>query len=182
MQDIAEVAATALTADGHQRKAYSLTGPRLLSFSDIAGESSAATGRDIRPDGGAVAPQRPYNPAPQTRRLRQLPLPAHPGGYATGTRPPLCPRRSQQQGRSRSRTLRSTPAEHAVSSEKYEPASPAQNCNTSPTLSVDVDGKRFAYREFGPSTGVPVVFLHHFTRSSTTGTRVSSTESHRNVA
>ena len=30
-------------------------------------------------------------------------------------------------------------------------------------MSVDVDGTRFAYREFGPSTGVPVVFLHHFT-------------------
>jgi len=40
---------------------------------------------------------------------------------------------------------------------------PPRTANTSPTLSVDVDGKRFAYREFGPSTGVPVVFLHHFT-------------------
>ena len=35
--------------------------------------------------------------------------------------------------------------------------------NTSPTMSVDVNGTRFAYREFGPSTGVPLVFLHHFT-------------------
>ena len=40
---------------------------------------------------------------------------------------------------------------------------PPRTANTSPTLSVDLDGKRFAYREFGPSTGVPVVFLHHFT-------------------
>ena len=33
----------------------------------------------------------------------------------------------------------------------------------SPTAFIDVDGTPFAYREFGPSTGVPVVFLHHFT-------------------
>jgi pimeloyl-ACP methyl ester carboxylesterase len=33
----------------------------------------------------------------------------------------------------------------------------------SPTSYIDVDGTSFAYREFGPSTGVPLVFLHHFT-------------------
>ena len=38
-----------------------------------------------------------------------------------------------------------------------------RSANSSPTMSVDVDGTRFAYREFGPNTGVPVVFLHHFT-------------------
>jgi hypothetical protein len=38
-----------------------------------------------------------------------------------------------------------------------------RGANTSPTMSVDVNGTRFAYREFGPRTGVPVVFLHHFT-------------------
>ena len=38
-----------------------------------------------------------------------------------------------------------------------------RSANTSPTMGVDVGGTRFAYREFGPSTGVPVVFLHHFT-------------------
>jgi pimeloyl-ACP methyl ester carboxylesterase len=37
------------------------------------------------------------------------------------------------------------------------------SANTSPTMSVDVGGTRFAYRQFGPDTGVPVVFLHHFT-------------------
>lgn len=31
------------------------------------------------------------------------------------------------------------------------------------TKAVGVGGTRFAYREVGPSTGVPVVFLHHFT-------------------
>ena len=32
-----------------------------------------------------------------------------------------------------------------------------------PTHSVDVDGVRFAYREVGANSDVPVVFLHHFT-------------------
>jgi pimeloyl-ACP methyl ester carboxylesterase len=31
------------------------------------------------------------------------------------------------------------------------------------TKTVAVDGTPFAYREVGPATGVPVVFLHHFT-------------------
>ena len=45
-------------------------------------------------------------------------------------------------------------SQHAITS---------RSANTSPTKGVVVDGTRFAYREFGPSTGVPVVFLHHFT-------------------
>lgn len=32
-----------------------------------------------------------------------------------------------------------------------------------PTATIDVHGVRFAYRELGPTGGVPVVFLHHFT-------------------
>jgi pimeloyl-ACP methyl ester carboxylesterase len=32
-----------------------------------------------------------------------------------------------------------------------------------PTRTIDVGGIPFAYRELGPKTGVPVVFLHHFT-------------------
>jgi pimeloyl-ACP methyl ester carboxylesterase len=31
------------------------------------------------------------------------------------------------------------------------------------TKTVEVEGTPFAYREVGPTTGVPVVFLHHFT-------------------
>ncbi|MDX6256262.1 MAG: hypothetical protein QOJ11_2596 [Frankiales bacterium] len=31
------------------------------------------------------------------------------------------------------------------------------------TKSVEVEGTPFAYRELGPTTGIPVVFLHHFT-------------------
>jgi pimeloyl-ACP methyl ester carboxylesterase len=33
------------------------------------------------------------------------------------------------------------------------------------TETVEVGGTSFAYREVGPTTGVPVVFLHHFTAS-----------------
>jgi pimeloyl-ACP methyl ester carboxylesterase len=34
---------------------------------------------------------------------------------------------------------------------------------TVPTRTIDVNGVPFAYREYGPESGVPVVFLHHFT-------------------
>ena len=34
---------------------------------------------------------------------------------------------------------------------------------TAPTQTIDVGGTRFSYREFGPHTGVPLIFLHHFT-------------------
>ncbi|TDE02578.1 NAD(P)H-binding protein [Jiangella asiatica] len=45
--DIADVAAAALTEDGHTGRVYELTGPRLLTFADAVGEISEATGRDI---------------------------------------------------------------------------------------------------------------------------------------
>lgn len=38
-----------------------------------------------------------------------------------------------------------------------------RTASSSPTMHIDVNGTRFAYREFGPATGVPVLFLHHFT-------------------
>src|SRR4051795_1343934 len=34
---------------------------------------------------------------------------------------------------------------------------------TAPTRTITVGGTRFAYRELGPRTGVPLVFLHHLT-------------------
>ena len=34
---------------------------------------------------------------------------------------------------------------------------------STPTKTIDVDGTAFTYRELGEQTGVPVVFLHHFT-------------------
>lgn len=46
--DIADAAVAALTSDRHVNTLYELTGPRLLTFADVAGELSAATGRPIR--------------------------------------------------------------------------------------------------------------------------------------
>jgi len=34
---------------------------------------------------------------------------------------------------------------------------------TAPTRTIELDGIPFAYREFGPGNGAPLVFLHHFT-------------------
>ncbi|MEM6365309.1 MAG: NmrA family NAD(P)-binding protein, partial [Planctomycetota bacterium] len=48
VDDIAEVAFVALTQDGHDGEIYEVTGPRLMSFDDIASELSDATGRPIQ--------------------------------------------------------------------------------------------------------------------------------------
>jgi uncharacterized protein YbjT (DUF2867 family) len=48
LEDVADVAVAALTADRHAGEIYELTGPRLLTFADAVAEISAATGRDIR--------------------------------------------------------------------------------------------------------------------------------------
>lgn len=47
VDDIADVAVAALTGDGHDGEIYEVTGPRLMSFSDIASDLSQATGRTI---------------------------------------------------------------------------------------------------------------------------------------
>ncbi len=47
VDDIAEVAAAALTEPGHNGEVYEVTGPRLMTFADVAAELSRATGRDI---------------------------------------------------------------------------------------------------------------------------------------
>ncbi|SDM18723.1 NmrA family NAD(P)-binding protein [Maricaulis salignorans] len=46
--DIADVAIAALTEPGHAGELYEVTGPRLLSFADIAAEISQVTGRSVR--------------------------------------------------------------------------------------------------------------------------------------
>ena len=46
--DIADVAAAALTQDGHRGQVYEMTGPRLLTFSDAVGEVARASNRDVR--------------------------------------------------------------------------------------------------------------------------------------
>lgn len=45
--DIAEVVVAALTAPGHVGQVYEVTGPRLMTFADVAEDLSAATGRQI---------------------------------------------------------------------------------------------------------------------------------------
>jgi uncharacterized protein YbjT (DUF2867 family) len=47
VEDIADVAATALSEDGHVGQVYELTGSRLLTFEEAVGEIAAATGREI---------------------------------------------------------------------------------------------------------------------------------------
>ena len=46
--DIADVAAAALTEEGHAGQLYEVTGPRLLTFADAVGEIAKAADRDIR--------------------------------------------------------------------------------------------------------------------------------------
>ena len=47
-RDISAVAFRALTEDGHEGKAYPITGPETLSMAEVAEELSVATGRPIR--------------------------------------------------------------------------------------------------------------------------------------
>ena len=47
VDDIAEVAVAALTEPGHTGEVYEVTGPRLMTFADIAAELSTAIGREV---------------------------------------------------------------------------------------------------------------------------------------
>ncbi|MCB2204819.1 NAD(P)H-binding protein [bacterium] len=47
VDDIAEVVVAALSETGHSGEVYELTGPQLMTFSDVADELSKATGREI---------------------------------------------------------------------------------------------------------------------------------------
>lgn len=48
VDDIADVAVAAFIEDHHIGQVYEVTGPRLMTMSDVAADLSAATGRDIR--------------------------------------------------------------------------------------------------------------------------------------
>ncbi|MBO9427266.1 NAD(P)H-binding protein [Labrenzia sp. R4_1] len=48
VDDIAAVAVAALTEDGHDGELYEVTGPRLLSFADMAQELSKSIGRPVQ--------------------------------------------------------------------------------------------------------------------------------------
>lgn len=47
-RDVAEVAATVLTSEGHEGKIYPLTGPESLSMTEVAGRLSAALGKEVK--------------------------------------------------------------------------------------------------------------------------------------
>ncbi len=47
VNDIADVAVAALTEDGHDGEIYELTGPRMLTFTEVAREISLAAGREV---------------------------------------------------------------------------------------------------------------------------------------
>ena len=47
VDDVADVAVAMLTRDGHAGRTYELTGPRLLTFADVAAELTRATSREI---------------------------------------------------------------------------------------------------------------------------------------
>ena len=47
VNDIADVAVAALTEEGHTGEVYEVTGPRLLTFADVAAEISRASGRKV---------------------------------------------------------------------------------------------------------------------------------------
>ncbi|MEQ9258635.1 MAG: NAD(P)H-binding protein [Roseovarius sp.] len=48
IDDMADVAVAALTEEGHKGQLYEVTGPRLMTFAEMAAELSAALGREIR--------------------------------------------------------------------------------------------------------------------------------------
>ncbi|MEQ9447926.1 MAG: NmrA family transcriptional regulator, partial [Rhodospirillaceae bacterium] len=48
IDDIADVAVAALIEDGHKNKLYEVTGPRLMTFANMAQELGQAIGRPIR--------------------------------------------------------------------------------------------------------------------------------------
>jgi len=48
VDDIADVAVAALTEDGHNGEIYEVTGPRMLTFTDVAKEISRAAGREVQ--------------------------------------------------------------------------------------------------------------------------------------
>ena len=48
IDDIADVAVGALTEEGHQGELYEVTGPRLMTFAEMADELAKATGRPIQ--------------------------------------------------------------------------------------------------------------------------------------
>jgi uncharacterized protein YbjT (DUF2867 family) len=57
-RDVAATAAAVLTEDGHEGRAYELTGPEAITFSDVAAQVSELSGRPVQfvpvPDADAL--------------------------------------------------------------------------------------------------------------------------------
>jgi uncharacterized protein YbjT (DUF2867 family) len=74
--DIAEVAAAALTDERHVNRVYEVTGPRALTFADAVGEIAAELGRPIRyvqlPADDFVISMRAYAPEDIVQLLHEL--------------------------------------------------------------------------------------------------------------
>jgi uncharacterized protein YbjT (DUF2867 family) len=73
VEDIAEIAFEALTTSDHVGRMYEVTGPRLLTFADVAEELTKVTGREIR--------YLPVTPGRYTELLAEQGMPAE---YAAG--------------------------------------------------------------------------------------------------
>lgn len=74
--DLADVVVAALTEDGHTGLVHELTGPRLLTFAEVAAEIGRATGRDVR--------YVPVSGEAYTEMLQQYGLPAPDAEWLTG--------------------------------------------------------------------------------------------------
>jgi uncharacterized protein YbjT (DUF2867 family) len=77
VDDIADIAAAALTEPGHAGEVYEVTGPRLLTFADVADELTRATGRrvsyvSVTPDEYAAAAVDQGVPAEEAGPLAEL--------------------------------------------------------------------------------------------------------------
>ena len=77
VDDLADIAVAALTQDGHTGQVYELTGPRLLTFADVAAERTRATGRTVQylpitPEQYADAAVRAGVPAEEVEPLTEL--------------------------------------------------------------------------------------------------------------
>lgn len=70
VDDIAEVAAAALTGSRHDGEIYEVTGPQLMTYADVAEQLSEASGREIR-----------YQPITAEEFLIGLEQAGVPGGY-----------------------------------------------------------------------------------------------------
>ncbi|MDQ1667441.1 MAG: hypothetical protein QOH75_3472, partial [Actinomycetota bacterium] len=61
------------------------------------------------------------------------------------------------------RTPAATTVPTPARTQREESTATSATSNEAVTKTVEVEGTPFAYREVGPATGVPVIFLHHFT-------------------